>query len=122
MSTVESLPFAEEMPARMIQSTPGRLGTWPANVAVARVGLPWRRRLSKAALLLPKVRYYEKQFLAVSDDKLLDHSMQLRGKARGKWDLDTLLEIVTSTLSLARDRATAAELSRTAGISVPDPE
>jgi hypothetical protein len=37
------------------------------------------------------------------------------------WDLDTLLEIVTSTLSLARDRATAAELCRTSGITVADP-
>jgi preprotein translocase subunit SecA len=104
MSTAEALPFAEEIPARMIESTPGRLGTWPANVAVARIGLPWRRRLSKAALLIPKVRYYEKQFLSFSDDKILDHSMQLRGKARGKWDLDTLLPEAFGLVSVAIQR------------------
>jgi hypothetical protein len=36
------------------------------------------------------------------------------------WDLDTLLDVVTSTLALARDRATAAELCTTAGVMVPD--
>jgi len=38
------------------------------------------------------------------------------------WDLDTLLDVVTSTLALARDRATAAERALAAGIEVPDPD
>jgi len=36
------------------------------------------------------------------------------------WDLDTLLDVVTSTFALARDRATAAELCTVAGVEVPD--
>ena len=38
----------------------------------------------------------------------------------GTWDLDTLLDVVTSTLALAQDRATAAERAHTGGIEVPD--
>jgi hypothetical protein len=36
------------------------------------------------------------------------------------WDLDILLDILTSTLALARDRATAAERRRTAGLDLED--
>ena len=53
--------------------------------------MPWKRRLSKAALLIPKVRYWEKQFLSSPTTSMLEKSMELRGKARGKWDLDKLL-------------------------------
>jgi len=38
----------------------------------------------------------------------------------GTWDLDTVLDVVTSTLALARDRATAAELRPVAGLEVHD--
>src|SRR5262245_17919267 len=94
MSTAaEPLPFAEEVahPTRMIENVPGRLGPWPVNVVRARLGLPWKRRVCRAALLVPKVRYWERQHLNLSDDELLEKSMELRGKARGKWDLDALL-------------------------------
>ncbi|HVP31742.1 MAG TPA: hypothetical protein VMW35_21535 [Myxococcota bacterium] len=37
-----------------------------------------------------------------------------------QWDLDTLLDVVTSTMALARDRATAAERCTTAGVEVVD--
>jgi preprotein translocase subunit SecA len=84
-------PAHAEPPPRIIESTPGRLGTWSANTVVARVGTPWNRRLSRAALYIPKIRYWEKQFHDLSDAKLLEKSMELRGKARGKWDLDGLL-------------------------------
>ena len=36
------------------------------------------------------MRYWEKQFLRLSDDELLAKSMELRGKARGKWSLDAI--------------------------------
>jgi hypothetical protein len=36
------------------------------------------------------------------------------------WDLDTLLDVVTSTLALARDRVTAAQLRPVAGLEVLD--
>ena len=76
----------------MIANVPGRLG-FVADERRARRGLRCRGSggSSKAALLIPKVRYWEKQFLGQSDDAMLDKSMELRGKARGKWDLDKLL-------------------------------
>src|SRR4051812_33165679 len=89
---------------RQIENVPGRLGPWPLNAARARVGLPWKRRLSKAALLVPRVRYWEKQFLNLDDEGLLTKSMQLRGKARGKYDLDGLLPEAFGLVSVAIQR------------------
>lgn len=37
------------------------------------------------------------------------------------WDLDTLLDVLTSTLALARDRATAAERCTVSGLTLRDP-
>ena len=37
------------------------------------------------------MRHFERQYADAPDAKLLDLSMALRGKARGKWDLDGLL-------------------------------
>lgn len=97
-------PGPAEPPPRMIESTPGRLGTWPANSVIARVGTPWNRRLSRAALYIPKIRYYEKEYGSYSDEKILEVSMQLRGKARGKWDLDGLLPEAFGLCSVAIQR------------------
>lgn len=96
-------PHAEP-PPRMIESTPGRLGTWPANSVIARVGTPWNRRLSRAALFIPKIRYWEKEIGSLPDEKLLEKSMELRGKARGKWDLDGLLPEAFGLCSVAIQR------------------
>ena len=93
MSTAVVEPPAErvEHPTRMIANVPGRLGPWAVNVIRARVGVPWKRRLSAAALFIPRIRYWEKQYLELTDEKLLATSMALRGKARGKYSLDKLL-------------------------------
>jgi preprotein translocase subunit SecA len=104
MSPAEALPFAEEEPVRVIENVPGRLGGWPVNATVARVGLPWQRRLSRAALLISKIRYHESQFFTLPDDKLTERSMQLRGKARGKWSLDALLPEAFGLVSVAIQR------------------
>jgi len=104
MSTAESLPFAEEIPVRVSENIPGRLGTWSSNAVIAKVGLPWRRRLARAALLLPKIRYYEQQFSLLPDEKLTAASMELRGKARGKWDLNKLLPEAFGLVSVAIQR------------------
>ena len=103
----DELPLAEEAPepARLIANVPGRLGLWPVNVIRARVAMPWKRRFSRAALLVPKVRYWEKQFIRCSDDEMLEKSMELRGKARGKWDLDALLPEAFGLVSVAIQRA-----------------
>ena len=95
---------AHAEPARMVESTPGRLGAAPANAALSRVGLPWRRRLARAALLIQRIRHFEKQHLNLSDQQLVELSMQLRGKARGKWDLDLLLPEAFGLVSVAIQR------------------
>ena len=99
-----SIAEAPAEPVRRIENTPGRLGPPPLNAVVARVGVPWKRRLSKAALLVPKVRHFEKVFLDVPDPKLIELSMALRGKARGKWDLDKLLPEAFGLVSVAIQR------------------
>jgi preprotein translocase subunit SecA len=99
-------PPAERVnhPHTPIENVPGRLGPWPVNHMVAAVGLPWQRRLSRAALLVPAIRYWEAQFLNISDDQLRDKSMELRGKARGKWNLDKLLPEAFGLCSVAIQR------------------
>jgi preprotein translocase subunit SecA len=89
---------------RKIENVPGRLGSWPVNAVRARVGLPWRRRLAKAALLVPRVRYWEDEFVRLGDEALLEKSMELRGKARGKWSLDALLPEAFGLVSVAIQR------------------
>jgi preprotein translocase subunit SecA len=74
-----------------IANVPGRLGTPIMNRLAAPLGLPWQRRLAKAALLLPRIRYYEELFLTLTDDDLKVASMSLRGKARGGANLDKLI-------------------------------
>lgn len=108
MSTVaESLPVEEHAPhpVRKIENVPGRLGSWGANAVRSRIAVPWRRRLARAALLVPKVRYWEEQFLRLSDEGMLTKSMELRGKARGKFDLDSLLPEAFGLVSVAIQRA-----------------
>jgi preprotein translocase subunit SecA len=88
----------------MIANVPGRLGAWPVNVIQARIGVPWKRRLSAAALLVPRIRHWEKHYLNVSDDALLAASHGLRGKARGKYSLDKLLPEAYGLCSVAIQR------------------
>jgi len=93
MSALALEPPAErvEHTHRKIENVSGRLGMWPSNVVLARTGLPWNRRLAKAALFIPRIRHWEEQFLKLNDADLLAESRKLRGKARGKFNLDKLL-------------------------------
>src|SRR5205085_7572653 len=91
-------------PQKPIENVPGRLGPWPVNKVMAVIGLPWKRRLSRAALLIPRIRSHERQFLKLSDDQLREVSMGLRGKARGKWNLDRLLPEAFGLVSVAIQR------------------
>jgi len=82
----------------------GRLGLWPSNVVVSRTGLPWKRRLSKAALFIPRIRHWEDQYFKLNDAELLEVSQRLRGKARGKFSLDKLLPEAFGLCSVAIQR------------------
>ena len=88
-----------------IANVPGRLGPWPVNQVVSVVGLPWKRRLSRAALLIPRIRAWERRFLDITDAQMLEISHDLRGKARGKFNLDRLLPQAFGLVSVAIQRS-----------------
>lgn len=69
----------------------GRAGSRGLNEAKRWLGLPWQRRLAKAALLVEPIRYWEGEFGRLSDDELRTRGLQLRGRARGGESLDKLL-------------------------------
>ena len=73
-----------EHPPLSIANVPGRLGPRPVNQILAVTGLPWQRRLSRAALLIHRIRHWEKHYLTSTDAELLSVSQDMRGKARGK--------------------------------------
>ncbi len=104
-------PVAAALPAervahehKPIANVPGRLGPLWLNRILAVVAPPWRRRLARAALLIPKIRYWEEQLRDCTDAELLAKSRQLQGKARGKWDLDLLLPEAFGLVSVAIQR------------------
>jgi preprotein translocase subunit SecA len=72
-------------------SVTGRFGMTWLNHVKAWVGTPTRRRLSQAALLVPKIRYWEQQFSALNDKEVRQTAAQLKGRARGGESLDQLL-------------------------------
>ncbi len=74
-----------------IANVPGRLGTPALNRLRALAERPWKRRLAKAALLLPEVRRWEAKFLPCADEELKRASMSLRGRARGGVSLHKLV-------------------------------
>src|SRR5204863_5865669 len=48
---------------------------------------------------------WQNQFLKLADDESLHKSLELRGKARGKWSLDSLLPEAFGLVSVAIQRA-----------------
>jgi preprotein translocase subunit SecA len=72
-------------------SIEGRLGSHGLNQLKALLGMPWQRRLARAALQVPRIRHWESEFGKLTDDELKQKSMRLRGRARGGESLDRLL-------------------------------
>src|SRR5262245_40947020 len=72
-------------------SVPGRLGPRWLNALRAAAGLPWQRRLARAALQVPRVRYWERQYQRLGDADLRTAGLRLRGRGRGGETLDRLL-------------------------------
>jgi preprotein translocase subunit SecA len=68
-----------------------RLGSRGSNSLKNWVGLPWDRRLARAALQIPRIRYWERKYEKLLDSELKQLSQQLRGRARGGTSLDRLL-------------------------------
>jgi preprotein translocase subunit SecA len=83
-----SLPVIAPPP---IENVPGRLGSYLWNRIQAMIGLPWQRRLARAALLIPRIRDWEARFLHLNDEELRKQSLKLRGRARGGENLDRMI-------------------------------
>jgi len=74
-----------------ISNVAGRLGNSVGNLYRSTLGVPWNRRLAKAAFLIPQIRKYESLFLTLSEADLRKASLSLRSKARGGAKLDSLI-------------------------------
>jgi preprotein translocase subunit SecA len=68
-----------------------RLGGRLKNALVALLGPPWSRRLARGALMVPRIRYWERKLDKLSDAELKTTGLRLRGRARGGESLDKLL-------------------------------
>lgn len=69
----ELIPGHEHLelePLEMPQSVSGRLGSYFTNRLRAWFGMPWDRRLAKAALMISSIRAREKEYLNLTDDEL----------------------------------------------------
>ncbi len=97
MGTIAPLELAPPPPAApahaapKIANVPGRLGPLWLNRLRAVAERPWKRRLAQSALLIPRIRHYEKLYLPLSDADIRATSMKLRGRARGGAALDRLI-------------------------------
>jgi preprotein translocase subunit SecA len=89
---VELVPEQKLVPKRPpIENVPGRLGSDATNRLRAVVERPWKLRLARAALLIPKVRLWEARFLPMADEEMRRVGLSLRGRARGGTSLDRLV-------------------------------
>ncbi|WP_238602488.1 preprotein translocase subunit SecA [Fimbriiglobus ruber] len=84
-------PEAHQPAVPKIANVPGRLGTPGWNRMQTLVGLPWKRRLAAAALLIPRIREFEARYLPLNDEDMRKTSMHLRGRARGGANLDKMI-------------------------------
>src|SRR5438128_11978343 len=82
---------AHQTAAPKIANVPGRLGSLGLNRVRSVAGVPWKRRLAHSALVIPKIREWEKRFLLFNDEDMRKVSMKLRGRARGGVSLDKLI-------------------------------
>ncbi|HTU88660.1 MAG TPA: preprotein translocase subunit SecA [Gemmataceae bacterium] len=105
MSTIsvpsESAPKAVYTPP---PAPPNRLGSRWRNAMLALVGLPWQRRLARAALYVPRIRWWENKFDDLSDAEVKTAGQRLRGRARGGESLDKLIPEAFSLVCVASKR------------------
>ncbi len=92
MSTAAlELTTAPQHAAPKIANVPGRLGPVWLNLLRARAERPWKRRLAKAAVMIPRIRHYERLYLTLNEEDIRTTSMRLRGRAKGGEGLDKLI-------------------------------
>lgn len=88
----------------MPQSVPGRLGSKVTNYVKSWFGSPWDRRLAKAALAIPAIRRWEREYENMSEDELRKVAARLRGRARGGENLDKMLPEAFGLVCIAAQR------------------
>jgi preprotein translocase subunit SecA len=74
------------------------------NQLRALFGLPWQRRLARAALQIEAIRHWEREFDRLSGAELKQRGLQFRGRARGGQSLDKLLPEVFGAVCVAAKR------------------
>jgi preprotein translocase subunit SecA len=93
-------------PAASDRSPPPRkrLGSPGWNRLLSLIGLPWQRRLARAARMVGPIRYWENEFARLSDEDMRRTALQLRGRARGGESLDRLLPETYGLVCVAATR------------------
>jgi preprotein translocase subunit SecA len=104
----KALPAPSESPvAKPRPPAPrNRLGFRWYNHLRSWLGLPWQRRLGWAALQIPSIRHWEKQFENLSTEDLKLTGLRMRGRARGGESLDKMLPEAFGLVSVALRRIT----------------
>jgi preprotein translocase subunit SecA len=77
-----TLSSISQLSAPPVAASSSRLGSRLGNAILACCGFPWRRRLAKAALLVPRIRHFEQIFSALSNEEIKQQADMLRGRAR----------------------------------------
>src|SRR4051812_48185505 len=104
-SASAAMPGAShEAEAPVRESVAGRLGFGWVNRLRALVGLPWQRRLARAALAIPRIRAWERKLEKLGDGELRECGQRLRGRARGGENLDRLLPEAYGAVCVAAKR------------------
>jgi preprotein translocase subunit SecA len=94
----EAIADPGAVPSRASRS---RLGSHWRNRMLALLGVPWQRRLARAALLVGRIRHWEAHFSRISDEDMRRTALQFRGRARGGESLDRLLPEVYGMVCVA---------------------
>ena len=104
-ATIDDLSVEAPEERKIIQSVPGRLGQDLTNRFRALFGLPWSRRLARAALLIPKIRAWEAKYVELNEGELKKVAARLKGRARGGENLDRMLPEAFALVCAAAIRA-----------------
>jgi preprotein translocase subunit SecA len=91
---IKAIPHTEPTPDTADVPRPSsvnRFGSPWANYLKALLGPPSKRRLARAALLIDRIRHWEREFDRLSDAETREAGLRLRGRARGGESLDKLL-------------------------------
>src|SRR5438046_201874 len=100
----EAPPTVEQTPISDRYVVQGRLGPAWLNHIRAWTGWPWEIRLARAALMVPRIRSWEKKYLALTTNEMKECGLHLRGRARGGEKLDRLLPEAFGLVSVAVQR------------------